>query len=35
MYKIKSDNMDDVGTLIHGPEAVEKWILEIKILKNP
>ena len=28
MFKIKPNNMDDVQNLIHGPEAIEKWILE-------
>ena len=27
MYKIKPDNMDDLNDLIHGQEAVEKWVL--------
>ena len=27
MYKIKPDNMDDLQNLIHGPEAIEKWVL--------
>jgi len=27
MYKIKPDNMDDLNNLIHGQEAVEKWVL--------
>jgi glycine cleavage system H protein len=27
MYKIKPDNMDDLNNLIHGEEAVEKWVL--------
>ena len=27
MYKIKPDNMDDIENLIHGQEAVEKWLL--------
>ncbi len=27
MYKIRPDNMDEVEDLIHGHEAVEKWLL--------
>jgi len=27
MYKIKPDDMEEVKELIHGPEAVEKWLL--------
>ena len=27
MYKIKPDNMDDLQNLIHGPDAIEKWVL--------
>ncbi len=27
MYKVRPDNMDDLETLIHGPEAIEKWVL--------
>lgn len=27
MFKIKPNNMDDVNNLIHGPEAIEKWLL--------
>lgn len=26
LYKIKPDNMEDVKNLIHGPEALEKWM---------
>ena len=28
MYKIKPDNVDDLQNLIHGPEAIEKWVLD-------
>ena len=28
MYKIKPDNMDDINNLIHGSEALEKWMAE-------
>ncbi len=28
IYKIKPDDMGEVDNLIHGPEAVEKWMLE-------
>ena len=35
MYKVKPDNMDDLETLIHGPEAIEKWMLaEIEKYKD-
>ena len=27
MYKIRPDNMDDLKNLIHGADAVEKWVL--------
>lgn len=27
MYKIKPDDKDELGNLIYGPEAVEKWVL--------
>ena len=27
MYKIKPDDISELQNLIHGPEAVEKWIL--------
>ena len=27
MYKIKPDDMGDIKNLIHGPEAIEKWLL--------
>ena len=26
MYKIKPDNMDDINNLIHGADAIEKWM---------
>jgi glycine cleavage system H protein len=26
MYKIKPDDMGEINNLIHGPEAIEKWI---------
>jgi len=26
LYKIKPDNMDDINNLIHGAEALEKWM---------
>jgi len=28
MYQIKPDDKGEVNNLIHGPEAVEKWVLE-------
>jgi glycine cleavage system H protein len=28
MFKIRPDDMSDLDNLIHGPEAVEKWLLE-------
>jgi glycine cleavage system H protein len=28
MYKIKPDDMADINNLLHGREAVEKWLLE-------
>ena len=28
IYKIKPDDMAEIDNLIHGPEAVEKWMLE-------
>ena len=28
MYKIKADDKGELNNLIHGPEAVEKWVLE-------
>ena len=28
IYKIKPDDMGEIDNLIHGPEAVEKWMLE-------
>jgi glycine cleavage system H protein len=28
MYKIKPDDKAEMNNLIHGSEAVEKWILE-------
>ena len=28
MYKIKPSDKGELGNLIHGPEAVEKWVLE-------
>ncbi|MBW1700142.1 MAG: glycine cleavage system protein H [Deltaproteobacteria bacterium] len=27
LYKIRPDNMDDLNNLIHGPQAIEKWVL--------
>ena len=27
IYKIKPDDPSEVGNLIHGPEAVEKWLI--------
>lgn len=27
MYKIKPDDRNEINDLIHGPEAVEKWVL--------
>jgi glycine cleavage system H protein len=27
MYKIRPDNMDDIKKLIHGADAIEKWII--------
>ena len=36
MYKIKPDDMAEVQNLIHGREAVEKWLVEdiAKFVKN-
>ena len=35
MYKIKPDNTDDINNLIHGAEAIEKWLIaEIEKYKN-
>ncbi len=28
MYKVKPDDKSELNNLIHGPEAVEKWMLE-------
>ncbi len=28
MYKIRPDDRSELNNLIHGPEAVEKWVLE-------
>ena len=28
LYKIKPDDKAELNDLIHGPEAVEKWVLE-------
>jgi glycine cleavage system H protein len=37
MYKIKPDDMAEVQNLIHGREAVEKWLVEdiAKFVKTP